>query len=71
MNQIEIKVINKYRPINLNALVSYFLKFLHQLAFGTFAKPHEPTHNQIFAKEPNFAHRLNMITTLKEYNYGR
>jgi len=34
---------------------SHFLKFLHQPAFGTFAKPLKPTHKPIFSKEPNFA----------------
>jgi len=28
-----------------------------QPPFGTFAKPHNPTHNPIFAKEPNFPSR--------------
>lgn len=32
---------------------SHFLKFLSQPAFGTFAKPHNPTHYPSFAKEPN------------------
>jgi putative transcriptional regulator len=35
------------------AYPSHFLKFLGQPAFGTFAKPHKPTHNPSFAKEPN------------------
>jgi len=34
---------------------SHFLKFLCQPTFGTFTKPLKPTHNQSFAKEPNFA----------------
>jgi len=34
---------------------SHFLKFLFQPAFGTFAKPLNPTRNPSFAKEPNFA----------------
>ena len=33
----------------------HFSKFLYQPAFGTFAKPLKPTHNSIFAKEPNFS----------------
>ena|GEM_PF-2755385 len=71
MNRIEIEVTNKYRPINLNALATHFLKFLRQLAFGTFAKPHKLTHNQSFAKEPNFVYVLNSLTIIKIYNYGR
>ncbi|MCK9435799.1 MAG: helix-turn-helix domain-containing protein [Synergistaceae bacterium] len=38
---------------------SQFLKFLCQPAFGTFAKPHKPTRNPSFAKEPNLPHSTN------------
>ena len=37
------------------ALASHFFKFICQPTFGTFAKSHEPTLNQNFAKEPNFS----------------
>lgn len=49
----------------------HILKFLRQPAFGTFVKPHISTHNQSFAKEPNFAHTLNRIITFKEYKHER
>jgi hypothetical protein len=71
MNRIEIELANHCRLNNLIALASHFLKFLSQPAFGTFTKPHNPTHHQSFAKEPNFANALKQIITLKEYNYGR
>jgi len=44
---------------------SHFLKFLCQPAFGTFEKPHKPTHNQSFAKEPNFTPALGILLTMK------
>lgn len=44
---------------------SHFLKFLYQPAFGTFAKPHKPTHNQSFAKEPNFPNALGQLLIMK------
>lgn len=44
---------------------SHFLKFLCQSAFGTFAKPHKPTHNQSFAKEPNFPNALGQLLLMK------
>ena len=40
------------------ALASHFFKFLCLPTFGTFAKPHEPTDNQNFTKEPNLANAL-------------
>lgn len=71
MNQIEIESTVNNRATNIGTSDSNFSKFLCQPAFGTFAKPHKPTQNQSFAKEPSFTHRLNRIITLKEYNYGR
>ena len=49
------------------APASHFFKFLYLPTFGTFAKSHEPTHNQNFAKEPNFpTHKttIRILTTL-------
>ena len=48
-------------------LASHFFKFLCLPTFGTFAKSHEPTHNQNFAKEPNLpTHKTitGILTTL-------
>lgn len=47
------------------SLASHFLKFLCQPAFGTFAKPHKPSHNQSFAKEPNFPNALGQLLLMK------
>ena len=47
------------------SLAPHFLKFLCQPAFGTFAKPHEPTHNPSFAKEPNFANAFRILLEIK------
>ena len=52
-NRIEIGQNQTDRLNNLNAPASHFFKFLCQPAFGTFTKPHKPTHNPSFAKEPN------------------
>ena len=52
-NRIEIRQNQTDRLNNLKAPASYFFKFLCQPAFGTFASPHQPTHNPSFAKEPN------------------
>jgi hypothetical protein len=43
----------------------HFLKFLCQPAFGTFAKPHEPTRNPSFAKEPNLANAFGILLEIK------
>jgi len=53
VNRIEIGLNQTDRQNNLNAPASHFLKFHCQPAFGTFAKPHKPTHNPSFTKEPN------------------
>ena len=53
VNRIEIGRNQTDRLNTLKAPASHFLKFLCQPAFGTFAKPHKPTHNLSFAKEPN------------------
>ena len=51
------------------ALASLFFKFLCQPTFGTFAKSHEPTHNQNFAKEPNLANApLTSILVMTNWN---
>jgi len=51
------------------ALASHFFKFLCHPTFGTFAKSHEPTHNQNFAKEPNLAHApLTSIFVMTNWN---
>jgi len=51
------------------ALASHFFKFLCQPTFGTFAKSHEPTQNQNFAKEPNFANvQLLSIFVIRNWN---
>ena len=65
MNQVVIELINKYRPIKLNAPATHFLKFLCQPAFGTFAKPDMPTHNQGFEKEPNFCPQIKQDNNIK------
>ncbi|MGK7390597.1 MAG: helix-turn-helix transcriptional regulator [Candidatus Cyclobacteriaceae bacterium M2_1C_046] len=52
-NRIDIRQNQTDRLNNLKAPASHFLKFLCQPAFGTFAKPHKPTHNPSFTKEPN------------------
>jgi hypothetical protein len=49
-NKIKEWKINKREKV----LASHFFKFLCLPTFGTFAKSHEPTRNQNFAKEPNF-----------------
>ena len=53
VNRIEIGLIQTDRQKNLKAPASHFLKFLCPSAFGTFAKPHKPSHNPSFTKEPN------------------
>jgi putative transcriptional regulator len=53
VNRTEIELNQSDRLNNLNAPASHFLKFLCQPAFGTFAKPHKPTHSPSFTKEPN------------------
>jgi hypothetical protein len=51
------------------ALASHFFKFLCLPTFGTFAKSHEPTHNQNFAKEPNLANTpLTSILVMTNWN---
>jgi putative transcriptional regulator len=52
-NRIEIGQNQTDRHNNLNAPASHFFKISLQPAFGTFAKPHKPTRNPSFAKEPN------------------
>ncbi|ERM80839.1 hypothetical protein P872_11830 [Rhodonellum psychrophilum GCM71 = DSM 17998] len=47
------------------SLASHFLKFLCQPAFGTFAKPDMPTHNQSFTKEPNFCPQIKQDNNIK------
>lgn len=52
-NRIDIRQNQTDRLNNLKAPASHFFKFLCQHTFGTFAKPHKPTHNPSFTKEPN------------------
>jgi DNA-binding XRE family transcriptional regulator len=53
VNGIEIGQKQTDRLKNLKAPPSHFFKFLCHPTFGTFAKPHKPTHNPSFTKEPN------------------
>ena len=55
------------------ALASHFFKFLCLPTFGTFAKSHEPTHNQNFAKEPNLANAplMSILVMTNWNNYDR
>jgi ribosome-binding protein aMBF1 (putative translation factor) len=53
VNRIEIGQNQTDRQKNLNAPASHYLKFLCQPSFGTFAKPHKPTHSPSFTKKPN------------------
>jgi len=47
---------------------AHFLKtILASRTNGTFAKPHQPTHNQSFAKQPFFANaRQNRLNTINK-----
>jgi len=56
VNGIEIGQNQTDRLNKLIAPASHFLKLLCQPAFGTFAKPHKPTQNPSFAKEPNLSY---------------
>jgi hypothetical protein len=53
VNRIDIKLNQTDRLNNLKAPASHFLKFLCQPAFGTFAKPHNPTRSPRACCEQN------------------
>jgi len=58
-------------PVEFIPIISsgHFFKFLCLPTFGTFAKSHEPTHNQNFAKEPNLANApLTSILVMTNWN---
>jgi len=74
VNRTKIELNQSDRINNLKAPASHFLKFLCHPAFGTFAKPHKPTQNPSFTKEPNLPrsthNNYHFISYYLRYNYN-